>query len=316
MASDETLIPDERLRLIFVCCHPVVPIEARAPLTLRLVCGLSVREIAGAFLTAEPAMFQRLTRAKRRIAQSGEPFEIPGPQAWAERLDAVLATLEVAYAKAHQDAAGAGAHAGYAREMLDLTACLVELLPSEPEALALAALVRYAEARRPARLDETGAMVPLSQQDPALWRAPMIAQADALLRRAAALDRPGPRQLQAAIHAVWCTRPSLARPAPWPRVLALYDGLLAWRDDAVTRLNRAVALAEVSGPAAGLREIERLDADRLRDFGPFHAARVDLLARLARPAEARAAGERALALAPGPAERLWLQRRLTALGED
>jgi len=316
MTSDDALIPDERLRLIFVCCHPVVPVEARAPLTLRLVCGLSVREIARAFLVAEPAMFQRLTRAKRRIAQSGEPFEIPGPEAWTQRLSAVLSTLEVAYAKAHEDAAGAGAHAGYAREMLDLTAALVELLPDEPECLGLAALVRYAEARRPARLDETGAMVPLSQQDPTLWRGPLMAEAERLLRRAAALDRSGPRQLQAAIHAVWCGRKSLAEPPRWAAVLALYDALLDWRDDAVVRLNRAVALAEVAGPAAALAQVEGLGPAGLADFAPFHALRADLLARLGRAGEARAAYDRALALDPGPAERMWLERRRHALVMD
>jgi len=316
MASDETLIPDERLRLIFVCCHPAVAAEARAALTLRLVCGLSTPEIARAFLVSEAAMFQRLTRAKRKIAQAGVPFEIPGPQAWPERLGAVLSTLEVAYAKAHEDAAGASAHAGYAREMLDLTAVLADLLPDEPECLGLAALVRFAEARRPARLDETGAMTPLSEQDPALWRRELIAEGEALLRRAAALDRPGPRQLQAALHAVWSRRTSLAEPPRWGAVLALYDALLAWRDDEVVRLNRAVALAEVAGPQAAMAELDRLDAARLESFGPFHALRADLLARLSRPAEARAVYDRALALAPAPAERLWLQRRRTMLGQD
>lgn len=316
MISDDALIPDERLRLIFVCCHPVVPVEARAPLTLRLVCGLSVREIARAFLVAEPAMFQRLTRAKRRIAQSGEPFEIPGPKAWTQRLSAVLSTLEVAYAKAHEDAAGAGAHAGYAPEMLDLTAALVELLPDEPECLGLAALVRYAEARRPARLDETGAMVPLSEQDPTLWRKPLMREAERLLRRAADLDRPGPRQLQAAIHAVWCGRKSLAEPPRWGAVLRLYDALLDWRDDAVVRLNRAVVLAEVAGPQAALVEVETLDPAGLTDFAPFHALRADLLARLGQAGEARAAYDRALALDPGPAERMWLERRRHALVMD
>lgn len=316
MTSDEALIPDERLRLIFVCCHPVVPVEARAPLTLRLVCGLSVREIARAFLVAEPAMFQRLTRAKRRIAQSGEPFEIPGPEAWTERLSAVLSTLEVAYGRAHGDAAGAGAHAGFAREMLDLTGVLVGLLPDEPESLGFAALVRYAEARRPARLDETGAMVPLSEQDPALWRRPLIVEAEALLRRAADLDRPGPRQLQAAIHAVWCGRRSPEEPPRWGTVLALYDALLAWRDDPVVRLNRAVALAEVAGPSAALAQVEGLSPAGLDDFAPYHALRADLLARLDRTAEACASYDRALDLDPGPAERLWLQRRRGALMMD
>ncbi|MDG2530871.1 RNA polymerase sigma factor [Caulobacter endophyticus] len=316
LVSDERLIPDERLRLIFVCCHPAVAPESRAALTLRLVCGLSVQEIARAFLVSDAAMFQRLTRAKKKIAQAGVAFEVPGPEAWPQRLSAVLSTLEVAYAKAHEDAAGSGAHAGYAREILDLTAALAELAPGEAECLALAALVRYAEARRPARLDETGAMTPLSQQDPALWRRPLIEEAQAYLRRAADLDRPGPRQLQAAVHAVWCGRKSLDEPPRWGAVLALYDALLVWRDDAVARLNRAVALAEVAGPQAALAEVDQLDAQRLAAFRPFHAVRADLLARLSRPKEARAACDLALALDPAPAERLWLERRRTALGED
>ncbi|RRN65890.1 RNA polymerase sigma factor [Caulobacter sp. 602-1] len=313
LASDARLIPDERLRLIFVCCHPAVAPEARAALTLRLVCGLSAREIARAFLIAEPALFQRLTRAKKKIAEAGVSFEVPGPDAWPERLAAVLSTLEVAYARAHEDAAGTGTHAGYAREMLDLTAVLAELLPNEPECLAFAALVRFAEARRPARLDAEGAMVPLSEQDPRLWSRPLIAEGEALLRAAARLNRPGPRQLRAALHGVWCARRSLAEPPPWSAALALYDLLLDWREDPFVRLNRAVVLAEVAGPAAGLAEIKKLDAARLDDFQPFHAVQADLLARLGRPDEALAAYDRAIAMAPGAAERLWLIRRRTEL---
>jgi RNA polymerase sigma-70 factor (ECF subfamily) len=309
MVDDARLIPDERLRLIFVCCHPAVAPDARAALTLRLVCGLSTQEIARAFLVPEPTLAQRLVRAKRKIAQAGIPFEVPGPEAWPERVGAVLSTLEIAYAKAHEDAAGAGQHAGYAQEMLDLTAVLADLLPDEPECLAFAALVRYAEARRPARMDDSGAMTPLSEQDPALWRRPLIVQAEALLRAAARRRQPGPRQLQAAIHAAWCSRGGLDEPAPWPTVLALYDALLKWRDDAVVRLNRAVAVAEVSGPALALAEVDWLDSTAFRDFAPFHAVRADLLARLGRSGEALAAYDRALALDPAPAERLWLERR-------
>ncbi len=313
LASDARLIPDERLRLIFVCCHPAVAPEARAALTLRLVCGLSVQEIARAFLVAEPAMFQRLTRAKRKIAEAGVSFEVPGPDAWPERLAAVLSTLEVAYARAHEDAAGAGTHAGYAREMLDLTAVLAELLPGEPECLAFAATVRFAEARRPARLNAEGAMVPLSEQDPALWRRSLILEGDALLRRAARLNAPGPRQLRAALHGAWCVRRELAEPPPWSAVLSLYDLLLAWREDPFVRINRAVALAEVAGPAVALVEVDGLDVARLADFQPFHAVRADLLARLGRRDEALAAYDRAIAMAPGPAERKWLVRRRTEL---
>lgn len=224
----------------------------------------------------------------------------------------MLSTLEVAYAKAHEDAAAAGAHAGYAVEMLSLTRILAELVPEEAEAQALAALVRYAEARRPARLDESGVMVPLSEQDPALWRRPLIVEADAFLERALERGEPTAQVIQAAIHGLWCARRSLDQPPPWRRVLALYDRLLTLRDDVVVRLNRAVALAEVEGPAAALAEVEALDLPGLIGFQPFHAVRADLLRRLGRVEEARAAYDAALALCTGPAERLWLERRRAA----
>lgn len=315
LASDARLIPDERLRLIFVCCHPAVAPEARAALTLRLVCGLSAQEIARAFLVSEPAMLQRLTRAKRKIAEAGVSFEVPGPEAWPERLAAVLSTLEVAYARAHEDAAGAGPHAGFAQEMLSLTAVLVELLPQEPDALAFAALVRYAEARRPARLDPDGAMVPLDRQDPALWRGELIAEGEALLRRAGGLGRPGPIQLRAALHGAWCSRETLDTPPPWPAILSLYDALLSFGEDPFVRVNRAVALAQVAGPAEALAELEALDAARLASFQPFHAVRADLLARLGRGEEALAAYDRALALGPAEAEKRWLISRRMELIE-
>ncbi len=314
MLDDEGLIPDERLRLIFVCCHPAVAAEARVALTLRLVCGLSTAEIAQAFLLPEPTMAQRLVRAKRKIADAGVPFEIPGKDAWHARLDSVLSTLEVAYASAHADAAGAGPHAGFATEILDLTRVLAELLPEEAEALALAALVRYAEARRPARLDELGAMVPLSEQDPSLWRRPLIHAAESYLRVAAACSPSGPRSLQAAIHSAWCARRSTADPLPWPTVLSLYDALLQVQDSPIVRLNRAVAVAEVAGPRAGLDEVAALDGVAMDGFAPYHAVRADLLARVGRRDEARAAYDRVLSLQPPPAERLWLERRRATLG--
>lgn len=313
MAADEGLIPDERLRLIFVCCHPAVAAEARVALTLRLVCGLSTAEIAQAFLVSEPTLAQRLVRAKRKIADAGVPFEIPGRDAWEERLDSVLSTLEVAYGSAHADAAGAGPHAGYATEMLELTRVLAELLPEEAEALALAALVRYAEARRPARLDEFGAMTPLSDQDPSLWRRSLIDAAESYLRRAAQLRPSGPRSLHAAIHSAWCARRSLVDSPPWRTVLELYDALLSLRDDPIVRLNRAVAVAEVVGVPAALEEVAALDSASLAAFAPFHAVRADLLARAGRVGEARAAYDAVLALLPPPAERLWLERKRAAL---
>lgn len=313
LIDDARLIPDERLRLIFVCCHPAVAAEARVALTLRLVCGLSTPEIARAFLLPEPTLAQRLVRAKRKIAEAGVPFEIPGPDAWLERLHAVLSTLEIAYAKAHEDAAGAGPHAGYAEEMLGLTRVLAELLPYEPEVLAFAATVRYSEARRPARLDDCGAMTPLAEQDPTLWRRPLITDAEAYLRRAAALHPAGPGALQAAIHSAWSTRGSLQEPAPWPIVLRLYDALLTLRDDPVVRINRAVALAEVMGAGVALDELEALDARSLASFPPYHAVRADLLRRQGRDDEARVAYRRVLELHPPPAEQLWLERQVRAL---
>jgi RNA polymerase sigma-70 factor (ECF subfamily) len=313
MAEDEVLIPDERLKLIFVCCHPAVAAEARIALTLRLVCGLSTAEIARAFLVPEPTLAQRLVRAKRKIAEAGVPFEIPRREAWDERLDSVLSTLEIAYGSAHEDAAGVGPHAGYATEILDLTRVLVELLPAEPEALALAALVRYAEARRPARMDDLGAMVPLSDQDPTLWRRPLVDAADAYLRRAAELRPSGPRSLHAAIHSAWCARRCADDPPPWATVLTLYDALLGLRDDPIVRLNRAVAVAEVAGPQAALDEVDALDGAALVNFGPYHAVRAALLARVERTEDAVAAYDAVLSLAPPPAERLWLERRRAAL---
>jgi RNA polymerase sigma-70 factor (ECF subfamily) len=313
LMDDARLIPDERLRLIFICCHPAVAIEARAALTLKLVCGLSTAEIARAFLLSEPTLAQRLVRAKRKIAEAGVPFEVPGPEVWPDRLEAVMSTLEIAYSKAHEDAAGVGPHAGYATEMLTLTSALAEMLPREPDVLAFAALVRFAEARRPARLDQDGMMVPLSEQDPGLWRRPLIEEAKSYLSRATGVTVPGPRVLQASIHGVWCCRRSLAEPPPWPRVLALYNALLAWRDDAIVRLNRAVALTEVMGPQAALDDIASLDPKALENFPPYHAVRADLLRRLGRISEARAAYDAALALELPPAEEQWLTRRRDSL---
>jgi RNA polymerase sigma-70 factor (ECF subfamily) len=241
---------------------------------------------------------------------------VPGPPRWAERLDAVLSTLEVAYAKAHEDAAGAGAHAGYGPEMIGLTGTLTELVPSEPEALALAALVRFAEARRPARVAADGAMVPLSEQDPARWRRDLIDDGARLLGRARRLGSCQPRLLQAELHALWCARRSLAEPPPWRAVLAVYDRMLAVRDDPVVRLNRIVALGEAKGAGAALAELEALDDARLSGFLPYQAVRAGLLHRSGRMAQARIAYDAAIALQPAPAERTWLERRRAEIEQD
>ncbi|GAC1352794.1 MAG: RNA polymerase sigma factor [Polyangiales bacterium] len=315
LVSDAHLIPDERLRLIFVCCRPAVMKEARASLTLRIVLGLTTEEIARSFLLSEPTVAQRLVRAKRKIAEAGIPFEIPARHLWSERLDAVLSTVEVAYAKAHEDALGAGPHATFADEMLRLTRLLSELMPHEPDVLALAATVHYAEARRPARVDARGRMVPLSEQDPTRWSRALIDQAESYLKRAARLAPPCARELEAAIHGAWCVRESLAESPPWSIVLSLYDMLAAFRTDPVVRINRVVAVAEVLGPQAALAEIEALDRSLVNEFVPYHVVRADLLRRLSRLSEARAGYANALALGVPQAEQLWIEDRLASLAE-
>lgn len=307
-------IPDERLALIFTCCHPAIHPEARAALTLRTVCGLTTEEIARAFLVAEPALAQRLVRAKRKIARAGIGYEVPGPAAWPERVSTVLSTLDIAYSHAHADGAGRGAHAGYAREMLNITATLAQMMPHEAEALALAATVRFAEARRPARVGISGVMVPLSEQDPALWDVALIAEGRDYLAQALALAPRRPRVLAALIHAEWCARRSLAEPPPWDAILTIYDALISVRDDAITRLNRAVALAAVAGCEAALEAVDALDTPGLARFLPYQATRAGLLYRLGLTDEARAAYDCALALDPGAAERLWLEQRRAEVG--
>jgi len=306
---DDAVIPDERLRLIFICCHPAVGVDARAALTLRLVCGLSTLEIARAFLVSETTMAQRLTRAKAKIADAGVPFELPAAQFWPERLDAVLTSVEIAYGKAHEDAAASGPHAHFAAEMLELTSTLVQLMPAEAEPAAVAAMVRLAEARRPARIDSSGLMVPLSEQDPQRWQRPLIDEAIGYLSRAAALGPDTVRVIQAKIHAAWCSRHTLESPPPWPQVMSLYDALLIRRDDPVVRLNRLVVVAEVHGVESALSELESLDGELLRDFAPYHAVRADLLRRAGRIRDARRAYDEALLRIASDAERRWLTRQ-------
>jgi RNA polymerase sigma-70 factor (ECF subfamily) len=306
-------IPDERLRLIFVCCHPAIAADTRAALTLKVVCGLSTERLARAFLMGEPAMLQRITRAKRKIRDAGVPFEVPGREMWPERLEAVLATLELAYAQAYEDAALATDGASFAQEVLRLSGLLTELMPREGEVLGLAALVRFAEARRPARLDDTGGMLPPGEQDMALWRVDLIGQGARLLDNAADLGRTGPRQLLAAIHGLHLSRRETGV-TPWADIVSLYDALALFRPDAVTAVNRAVAVGEARGAAAGLAALDAVpDAGRLTNWLPYQAARAGLCERAGLTGDAAAAYHAALALGPAPAERLYLQRRLAAL---
>ncbi|WP_374469735.1 RNA polymerase sigma factor [Phenylobacterium sp.] len=311
MAAQEPL-PDERLRLIFVCCHPAIGADARAALTLKVVCGLSTERLARAFLVGEPAMLQRITRAKAKIARSGVPFEVPGPGAWHERIEAVLTTLEIAYAQAYEDAALSGEAAPFPAEVLRLSGILAELIPEDPEVLALAALARFAEARRPARLDDRGAMVPPHQQDTTLWTRALISDGARLMDRAADLGRSGPRQVLAAIHGAHLSRLETGV-TPWADIVRLYDVLVALRPTPVTAVNRAVAVGEAFGPEQGLAALDAIDSSRLGGWLPWHAARAGLCAAAGRRADAAAALRTALTLGPAPAERLFLERRLRAL---
>jgi RNA polymerase sigma-70 factor (ECF subfamily) len=312
LIAADAAIPDDRLQLIFVCCHPAIGPDVRAALTLKVVCGLSTERLARAFLVTEPAMLQRITRAKKKIALAGVPFEAPGPAAWPERLDAVLATLEIAYAQAYEDAALAGDTAQFAAEVLRLSRLLAELLPQDPEVLGLAALVRFAEARRPARLDESGAMVPPHEQDMGLWRRDLIAEGAALLDRAAARGRSGPRQILAAIHGAHLSRLE-TRATPWREIAQLYDVLVMLRPTVVTQVNRAVALGEAFGAERGLAALAEVNGLDLQGWLPWHAARAGLSAAAGRNAEAAEALRTALMLAPAPAERIYLERRLRSL---
>ncbi len=308
-------IPDERLRLLFICCHPALGAEVRAPLALKVICGLPVARIAQLFVVSEPTMFQRITRAKAKVREAGIAFELPPRRDWTERLGAVLLALELAFTAAYADAGGelpAALEEDLGAEVERLALLVAELLPDEPEALALAALVLLARSRHAARVDADGAMVPLSQQDAARWDYSRIDAARALMDRAAKAGLSGPYQVMAAIQLTHARR-AFDRTTDWGAVLRLYDVLLALRPSPMVALSRALALAQVEGVAAGLAAVDALPAERLALARPYHAARADLLARAGRADEAAAALDAALALAPPRAERLWLEARRAAL---
>ncbi len=305
-------IPDDRLRLLFTCCHPALGQEARIALALRVICGVSVARIARAFLVTEPAMFQRVTRAKAKIKAANIPFETPPPGEWESRVGTVLETIEVALGIAYRDAAGVGDTAGLAPELERLAGLLAELMPREAEVYGLLALVSLVRSREAARVDATGTMVPLSQQDVALWDRARIEVGRAALDRANALAKPGPVQVLAAIHLTHAMRCETGR-TDWRAILRLYDGLLQFRSNRVVAINRAVAIGRAKSPCDGLAALEELDSENLAGFLPFHAARADLLARAGRREEACAEYDAALALEPEAAEARFLSARRAAV---
>jgi RNA polymerase sigma factor (sigma-70 family) len=303
--ADETPsedIPDERLRLIFTCCHPALDPKSRVALTLRTIAGLSTPEIARAFLDAEPTMGQRLSRAKSKIAAAGIPFAIPGPEDWPDRLQSVLAVLYLIYNSGYTTGPAIGRD--LCGEGIFLARLLSHLRPQDPEIEGCLALLLLTQSRAKARIGPDGATVPLTEQDRSLWDRTTITEGLALIDTAMARRAPGPYQIKAAIAAC-----HMAGPAPdWPQIVALFTRLLDFEPTPVIRLNRAVALAEAGYLSPALAELGAV-ASLLDDYQPFHAAHADLLARAGQGESARAAYDRAIALAASPSDAAFLIKR-------
>jgi RNA polymerase sigma-70 factor (ECF subfamily) len=310
----DAAIPDDRLALMFACAHPALDPAIRAPLILQTILGFDAATIASAFLVAPATMGQRLVRAKAKIAEAGILFRVPEREELPQRLDAVLAAIYATFAEGWVDAAGADTRRrNLATEGIWLGRLIVSLMPAEPEARGLLAMMLYAEARRPARRDASGDYVPLSEQDSALWDNDMIDEAEDLLRTASA-DGPGGRyQLEAAIQSAHVVR-RITGVADWPAIAALYGLLAELTASPVVVINRAVAIAEIEGPAAGLKELSRIAADpRLGEYQPYWAALADLSARAGNLADADAAYQRAIGLEADMAVRRFLQRKRAGL---
>jgi RNA polymerase sigma-70 factor (ECF subfamily) len=308
-------IPDDRLRLMFACAHPAIDAGVRAPLILQTILGFDAATIASAFLVSPTTMSQRLVRAKNRIRHAGIPFRVPGLEELPERLDAVLEAIYAAYAEGWQDPAGTAARRrNLSEEGIWLGRLVASLLPQEPEALGLLALMLHAEARRDARRDAAGEYVPLDEQDPASWDAARIDEAEELLLQASRMEAIGRFQLEAAVQSAHAARRRSGR-TDWAAIERLYDALLAVTASPVVAINRAIARAEARGIADGLAALDALATDeRLADYQPYWAARAALLARAGERAGAADAYRRAVGLEPDPAVRRFLQRRLAELG--
>jgi len=311
--SDSEAIEDDRLRLIFTCCHPTLAADAQVALTLREVCGLTTEEIAQAFLSAAPTLAQRIVRAKAKIRDARIPYQVPEPDERAERLDSVLRVVYLVFNEGYSASSGQSlTRVDLSGEAIRLGRLVVELLP-EPEAMGLLALMLLQESRRAARTSPSGELVLLSDQDRSLWNQDQISEGSALVTRSLASQRFGPYTLQAAIAAVHADAVS-ADATDWDEIAGLYDVLLRIEPTPVVELNRAVAIAMRDGPDEGLALIEAILArGDLKDYHLAHAARADLCRRLGKTAQARASYKRAIALARQGPERRFLERRLAEL---
>jgi RNA polymerase sigma-70 factor (ECF subfamily) len=310
------IVADDQLRLMFLCCHPALAPDAQVALTLRLLCGLDTDQIARAFVVPEPTVAQRIVRAKRKLRDNHAGYRIPADAELPDRLGVVLAAIYLVYTEAHT--ATSGDHLtslDLGAEAIRLARVLVDLMPDEPEAIGLLAVLLLTDARRTARTTAGGAMIRLTDQDRSLWDRELIDEGHQLVRACLRRNRPGPYQLQAAIGAVHADAPT-AEATDWSQIVDLYDQLAALRPDPVVALNRAVAVAERDGPEAGLVALDDVDHVRLADFQPYHATRADLLARTGRHAAATAAYDAALGLTTNPIEARFLEGQRDRVGDD
>jgi RNA polymerase sigma-70 factor (ECF subfamily) len=306
------VVADDQLRLMFLCCHPALAADAQVALTLRLLGGLDTSEIARAFLVPEATMAQRIVRAKRKLRNNHAPYRIPRPAALPDRLHAVLAAIYLIYTEGHTATSGDSlTRVDLSSEAIRVGRVLVSLMPDEPEAVGLLALMLLTDARRSARTDAEGSMVRLADQDRSRWDRSLIREGHELVRACLRRNQPGPFQIQAAIAAVHADA-ATADATDWSQILALYDQLYALRPNPVVALNRAIAVAELHGPAAGLSALATVDPTTLDDYQPYHAARAELLARAGNRDGAIAAYDRAIDLSSNPAEQHFLRQRRAA----
>ncbi len=311
--DDPPDIPDERLRLIFTCCHPALDRKSSVALTLRTLGGLSTLEIARAFLDQDATMGQRISRAKAKIAATGIPYAVPGPDIWGDRLDAVLAVVYLIFNEGYAATTGQGqVRVDLCNEAIYLARMLVDLLPDVPEGKGLLSLLLTTHARRPARSDASGALVTLECQDRALWDSRLIVEGLALLDAALLGLQPGAYQIKAAMSALHVRAATYAK-TDWRQMVSLYDALYAFEPSDIVRLNRAVALAETGALVQSLTELDTIKGG-LQTYQPFHAAQAALLARSNRPADAIAAYDRAIALSGTQVERQYLAQQRRKLG--